>query len=320
MTVLWLLVMTQAINLIDGLDGLAAGIVAIAAIGFFLYANKLSDLSLLLEPQPRPAGGDHHRRRVRRVPAVQLQPGADLHGRQRRVPARDAAGGVDQRRRWPRRSEHTGLRRSDVLLLRPAGDPAADPRRADPRHPVRDRAPAVEAPGDRRRRQGPSPSPVDEPRPRPPPFGADPVGVDGAAVGLRAVSRAIRREPELPAVRHRRPRHRALHRDAPERSPQAGGGGRGCARPAGVGADRPLATRTPRGARANRRRAAGAPARPAGSAGRRCRGHRRPAGEPDRSHLPERTRDIGTEVGPRRSTPNLRHDPALELPGEALAE
>ncbi len=40
-TVLWLLVMTQAINLIDGLDGLAAGIVAIAAGAFFLYANKL---------------------------------------------------------------------------------------------------------------------------------------------------------------------------------------------------------------------------------------------------------------------------------------
>jgi UDP-GlcNAc:undecaprenyl-phosphate GlcNAc-1-phosphate transferase len=46
-TVLWLLVMTQAINLIDGLDGLAAGIVAIASTGFFLYANKLSDLSLV---------------------------------------------------------------------------------------------------------------------------------------------------------------------------------------------------------------------------------------------------------------------------------
>jgi UDP-GlcNAc:undecaprenyl-phosphate GlcNAc-1-phosphate transferase len=39
--------MTQAINLIDGLDGLAAGIVAIASTGFFLYANKLSDLSLV---------------------------------------------------------------------------------------------------------------------------------------------------------------------------------------------------------------------------------------------------------------------------------
>ena len=46
-TVLWLLIMTQAINLIDGLDGLAAGIVAIAASSFFLYANKLNDLELL---------------------------------------------------------------------------------------------------------------------------------------------------------------------------------------------------------------------------------------------------------------------------------
>ena len=38
---LWLLGMTQAINLIDGLDGLAAGIVAIAAAAFFLYSLKL---------------------------------------------------------------------------------------------------------------------------------------------------------------------------------------------------------------------------------------------------------------------------------------
>lgn len=49
-TVLWLLVMTQAINLIDGLDGLAAGIVAIAAGAFFLYSEKLSDLGLLASP------------------------------------------------------------------------------------------------------------------------------------------------------------------------------------------------------------------------------------------------------------------------------
>jgi UDP-GlcNAc:undecaprenyl-phosphate/decaprenyl-phosphate GlcNAc-1-phosphate transferase len=49
-TVLWLLGMTQAINLIDGLDGLAAGIVAIAALAFFLYAQKLSDLGLLASP------------------------------------------------------------------------------------------------------------------------------------------------------------------------------------------------------------------------------------------------------------------------------
>jgi UDP-GlcNAc:undecaprenyl-phosphate GlcNAc-1-phosphate transferase len=46
-TVLWLLGMTQAINLIDGLDGLAAGIVAIAAFAFFLYSQELTDSGLL---------------------------------------------------------------------------------------------------------------------------------------------------------------------------------------------------------------------------------------------------------------------------------
>ena len=39
LTVLWVLVMVNAINLMDGLDGLAAGIVAIAAAAFFVYAT-----------------------------------------------------------------------------------------------------------------------------------------------------------------------------------------------------------------------------------------------------------------------------------------
>jgi UDP-GlcNAc:undecaprenyl-phosphate GlcNAc-1-phosphate transferase len=46
-TVLWLIGMTQAVNLIDGLDGLAAGLVAIGAFAFFLYSQELSDLGLL---------------------------------------------------------------------------------------------------------------------------------------------------------------------------------------------------------------------------------------------------------------------------------
>lgn len=40
-TVLWVVLMTNAINLIDGLDGLAAGIVAIAGTALFLFANQL---------------------------------------------------------------------------------------------------------------------------------------------------------------------------------------------------------------------------------------------------------------------------------------
>jgi UDP-GlcNAc:undecaprenyl-phosphate GlcNAc-1-phosphate transferase len=46
-TVAWVLVITNAVNLIDGLDGLAAGIIAIAAGAFFLYSNKLSHAGLL---------------------------------------------------------------------------------------------------------------------------------------------------------------------------------------------------------------------------------------------------------------------------------
>lgn len=46
-TVLWVMGMSNAINLIDGLDGLAAGIVAIAASAFFLYSDTLFEQNLL---------------------------------------------------------------------------------------------------------------------------------------------------------------------------------------------------------------------------------------------------------------------------------
>lgn len=42
-TVLWVVLMANAVNLIDGLDGLAAGVVAIAASAFFLYSLLLRD-------------------------------------------------------------------------------------------------------------------------------------------------------------------------------------------------------------------------------------------------------------------------------------
>jgi UDP-GlcNAc:undecaprenyl-phosphate/decaprenyl-phosphate GlcNAc-1-phosphate transferase len=51
-TVVWLLGMSQAINLIDGLDGLAAGIVAIGALAFFIYSLRLGDPSVRLLPSP----------------------------------------------------------------------------------------------------------------------------------------------------------------------------------------------------------------------------------------------------------------------------
>jgi UDP-GlcNAc:undecaprenyl-phosphate GlcNAc-1-phosphate transferase len=46
-TALWVVLMTNAINLIDGLDGLAAGIVAIAGFALFLFADQLFDAGRL---------------------------------------------------------------------------------------------------------------------------------------------------------------------------------------------------------------------------------------------------------------------------------
>lgn len=46
-TVLWVVLMANAVNLIDGLDGLATGIVLIAGGAFFLYADRLFDEGLL---------------------------------------------------------------------------------------------------------------------------------------------------------------------------------------------------------------------------------------------------------------------------------
>jgi UDP-GlcNAc:undecaprenyl-phosphate/decaprenyl-phosphate GlcNAc-1-phosphate transferase len=46
-SVLWVVGMANAVNLIDGLDGLAAGIVAIAAGTFFLYGHRLVDVGVL---------------------------------------------------------------------------------------------------------------------------------------------------------------------------------------------------------------------------------------------------------------------------------
>jgi UDP-GlcNAc:undecaprenyl-phosphate GlcNAc-1-phosphate transferase len=46
-TVIWVVGMANAINLIDGLDGLAAGITAIAAASFFVYGARLDHVGVL---------------------------------------------------------------------------------------------------------------------------------------------------------------------------------------------------------------------------------------------------------------------------------
>lgn len=47
LTVVWVVAMANAVNLIDGLDGLATGVVAIAAGAFFVYSYRLADVGLL---------------------------------------------------------------------------------------------------------------------------------------------------------------------------------------------------------------------------------------------------------------------------------
>ncbi len=53
-TVGWVVLMTNAINLIDGLDGLAAGVVAIAGFALFLFADQLSKANALALPNIGP--------------------------------------------------------------------------------------------------------------------------------------------------------------------------------------------------------------------------------------------------------------------------
>jgi UDP-N-acetylmuramyl pentapeptide phosphotransferase/UDP-N-acetylglucosamine-1-phosphate transferase len=53
-TVLWVVGMANAVNLVDGLDGLAAGIVAIASGSFFLYSEQLLDAGVIREDNVGP--------------------------------------------------------------------------------------------------------------------------------------------------------------------------------------------------------------------------------------------------------------------------
>ena len=92
LTILWIAVLANLVNLIDGMDALAAGIVAIAAASFAILAASFGRV------ERRRAGGDRLRRDAR-VPAPQLPPGEDLHGRLRRARAR-----VPARARWRSRA------------------------------------------------------------------------------------------------------------------------------------------------------------------------------------------------------------------------
>ena len=95
LTIILALTMVNSINFIDGLDGLAAGVVAIAAVAFFAYSYQFAHLHGSDRRRAGIADQRDPRRRVHRVPAAQLQPGADLHGRLRLDAARPHARGRD---------------------------------------------------------------------------------------------------------------------------------------------------------------------------------------------------------------------------------
>ena len=72
--------MTTAINYIDGLDGLAAGIVGIGAAALLLYCERLDDIGAIGPDNVGPIIAAAVARRVPGVPAAQLPPRPHLHG------------------------------------------------------------------------------------------------------------------------------------------------------------------------------------------------------------------------------------------------
>ncbi len=68
-TALWVVGIANAVNLIDGLDGLAAGVVAIAAGGALRLRAPPRGSRRAAGEQHRPARGRGHMRAVHRLPA-----------------------------------------------------------------------------------------------------------------------------------------------------------------------------------------------------------------------------------------------------------
>ena len=225
LSVIWVLGMANAINLIDGLDGLAAGIVAIAAGTFFLYAMQLAArracctegnigpliailvLGMCLGFLPW---------NVHPAKIFMGDGGALLLGLLMAASTMVVGGRTDQPF-----SGQTFFFFAPVLIpLVILGVP-------DLRHRLVDRAPGPHPHEPGHRRQGPPAPPPHAARSRPPAQRVHPVGVDRAAVGLRAL-------PDLHPLRRRHrpdrhpgPRPAALHRAAPAGPPDPSGRHRG---------------------------------------------------------------------------------------------
>ncbi len=228
-TAIWVIALTNAVNLIDGLDGLAAGVVAIGGGALALYGIRLMGLGLLPSDNIGAAGGRDRLRDLPRLPALQLQPRPHLHGRRRRALPRAADGRVDHGDRRPRPRRPCPISGVTYFFFAPLfipmlilGVPLVDMAFAFVRR-------TASGPGVRHPRQGAHPPPPAPPGPRPASQRHHPVGVDGDPLEL----------PALPALR---PPGQRLHPD------RCGGPGRG-----------PLHVLPPRSATGQRRRGGRAP-------------------------------------------------------------
>ena len=119
LTVFSIVVVMNAVNFIDGLDGLVAGVGLIANGVFFAYslpARARHRREQLL--QPRLVHRGRADRRVHRLPAAELDPGEAVHGRCRRADARPAHGhlrDLDHRPARPGRPRPEQFGRSQLL-------------------------------------------------------------------------------------------------------------------------------------------------------------------------------------------------------------
>ena len=221
-TIATVVVLANAVNLIDGLDGLAAGIVIIAGAALFLYSDRLFKAGLVDGSNIGPLVA---------VIAVAICVGFLPHNFNPAKIFMGDAGAMFLGLLLAVTTITVGGRTADqfsgqtYFLLRAAGHPDRDPGRPPHRHGllVRPSDPASPVDLDRRSR-APAP-PAHAPRPRPPPGRGDPLALDRA--GLRGRPHPDVHEPgQRPrADRARRAGLAALHLLPSWRSAAPGRGG-----------------------------------------------------------------------------------------------
>ena len=218
LSVLWVVGMANAINLIDGLDGLAGGIVAIAAGAFFLYSIELGNEGLLAPGNIGALiavvtlgaclGFLPHNIHPARI--FMGDGGALLLGLLMAASTMVVGGRTDRSFSGSSFFFFAPILIPVVIL----GVPIIDTL-------VRHHPEGAQPVGHLDRRQGPPAPPAHAPRPRSPAQRVHPVGLDRAALGLRALPDLQRLGRRRRAVRHRRDPAAALHVPAPRTAHQA---------------------------------------------------------------------------------------------------